>query len=60
MLLNIVNPNTTAAMTATIAAAAAKAARPDTRLRAVESEFGPASIEGAFRASTIFLRTHLR
>jgi len=31
VLLNIVNPNTTAAMTATIAAAAAKAARPDTR-----------------------------
>jgi allantoin racemase len=48
VLLNIVNPNTTAAMTATIAAAAAKVARPDTRIRAVESEFGPASIEGAY------------
>lgn len=46
--LNIVNPNTTAAMTKTIAAAAAKAARPDTVIRAVESAFGPASIEGAY------------
>jgi allantoin racemase len=46
--LNIVNPNTTAAMTRTIAVAAAKAARPDTVIRAVESAFGPASIEGAY------------
>jgi allantoin racemase len=46
--LNIVNPNTTAAMTATIAAAAKKAARPDTVIRAVSSAFGPASIEGAY------------
>ena len=36
MRLNIVNPNTTAAMTKVIAAAAAKAARPDTVIRAVE------------------------
>jgi allantoin racemase len=48
MRLNIVNPNTTAAMTKTIAAAAASAARPDTIIRAVESAFGPASIEGAY------------
>ena len=48
MRLNIVNPNTTAAMTKTIAAAAARAARPDTIIRAVESAFGPASIEGAY------------
>lgn len=48
MLLNIVNPNTTAAMTATIARAAAAVARPGTRLRAVESAFGPPSIEGAY------------
>jgi allantoin racemase len=48
MHLNIVNGNTTAAMTKTIAAAAAKAARPDTVIRAVESAFGPASIEGAY------------
>ncbi len=48
MLLNIVNGNTTAAMTKTIAAAAAKAARADTTIRAVSSAFGPASIEGAY------------
>jgi len=48
MYLNVVNPNTTAAMTKTIAAAAAKAARPDTVIRAVSSAFGPASIEGAY------------
>jgi allantoin racemase len=48
MRLNIVNPNTTAAMTGTIAAAAAKAARPGTKIRAVSSAFGPASIEGAY------------
>src|SRR6266516_3960357 len=48
MRLNVVNPNTTAAMTRTIAAAATKAARPDTVIRAVSSAFGPASIEGAY------------
>lgn len=48
MLLNIVNPNTTAAMTATIAKAAAAVARADTRIRAVEPTFGPPSIEGAY------------
>src|SRR5258705_1703647 len=48
MHLNIVNPNTTAAMTARIAAAAKRAARPDTVIRAVSSAFGPASIEGAY------------
>src|ERR1051325_5996 len=34
MRMNIVNPNTTAAVTKVIAAAAAKAARPDTTIRA--------------------------
>src|SRR5882757_569399 len=48
MRLNIVNPNTTAAMTKTIAAAATTAARPDTIIHAVSSAFGPASIEGAY------------
>lgn len=48
MHLNIVNPNTTAAMTATIAAAAKRVARPDTVIHAVSSAFGPASIEGAY------------
>src|SRR5689334_20168526 len=35
-------------MTRTVAAAAARVARPDTTIRAVESAFGPASIEGAY------------
>ena len=48
MLLNIVNPNTTAAMTGVIARAAEKVARAGTTIRAVESAFGPASIEGAY------------
>lgn len=48
MHLNIVNGNTTASMTKTIAAAARKAARPGTVIRAVEPAFGPASIEGAY------------
>jgi allantoin racemase len=48
MLLNIVNPNTTAAMTKTIAMAAAKVARSGTDIRVVESAFGPASIEGVY------------
>jgi allantoin racemase len=48
MLLNIVNPNTTASMTRTIAAAAKQTARSDTRIRAVNSEFGPLSIEGFY------------
>jgi allantoin racemase len=48
MRLNIVNPNTTAAMTRAIAAVAAKAARPDTIIRTTESAFGPPSIEGAY------------
>jgi len=48
VLLNIVNPNTTATMTATIAQAAARVARPGTRIRAVESALGPPSIEGAY------------
>jgi len=46
--LNIVNGNTSAAMTRTIADAAKKAARPDTAIRVVESAFGPASIEGYY------------
>jgi allantoin racemase len=48
MHLNIVNPNTSLAMTRTIAEAAARAARPDTVLRTVASDFGPASIEGPY------------
>jgi allantoin racemase len=46
--ITVVNPNTNAAMTRTIADAAAKAARPGTTIRAVASEFGPESIEGPY------------
>src|SRR5918998_1775423 len=48
MLLNIVNPNTSATMTRTIAAAAHAVARPGTTIRAVEPDCGPASIEGYY------------
>ena len=44
----IVNPNTTASMTETIAAAARAAAAPDTEISAVTSQMGPASIEGFY------------
>ena len=46
--LNVVNPNTTASMTRSIAAAARAAARADTVIRAVEPAFGPVSIEGFY------------
>lgn len=48
MLINVVNPNTTASMTRIIAQAAEKAARNGTRIRATQSAFGPPSIEGAY------------
>lgn len=44
----IVNPNTTASMTAKIAAAARSVAGPDTEITAVNPEVGPASIEGHY------------
>jgi allantoin racemase len=46
--LLIVNPNTTASMTATIAAAAWSVAAPGTEIVAVTSTMGPASIEGYY------------
>jgi allantoin racemase len=46
--LTIINPNTTASMTRTIAAAAARVARPGTEVRAIEPDIGPASIEGPY------------
>jgi allantoin racemase len=46
--LTIINPNTTRAMTATIAAAARRAASPATEIIAVEPSSGPASIEGVY------------
>ena len=44
----IVNPNTTASMTETIAAAARAVAAPGTEISAVTSPMGPASIEGFY------------
>jgi allantoin racemase len=44
----IVNPNTTASMTETIAAAARAVAAPGTEIVAVTSAMGPASIEGFY------------
>lgn len=48
MRLLVVNPNTTASMTATIAAAARAVAAPGTEIVAVTSSMGPASIEGYY------------
>ena len=44
----IVNPNTTASMTDTIAAAARAVVAPGTGISAVTSPMGPASIEGFY------------
>jgi allantoin racemase len=48
MKLLIVNPNTSAAMTEAIAAAARDAAAPATQVRAVHPSFGPVSIESHY------------
>jgi len=48
MRILVVNPNTTASMTATIAAAARSAAAVGTEITAVTSAMGPASIEGYY------------
>ena len=48
MRIQVVNPNTTASMTAKIAAAARAVASPGVEVRAVNPEFGPPSIEGYF------------
>lgn len=44
----VINPNTTASMTATIAHAARMVARPDTEIVPVTSSMGPVSIEGYY------------
>lgn len=44
----VVNPNTTASMTATIAEAARQAAAPTTAITALTSSMGPVSIEGYY------------
>lgn len=48
MEILVVNPNTTASMTARIGAAARAAAAPATRILAVNPAMGPASIEGYY------------
>ena len=48
MRLLVVNPNTTASMTAKIGAAARAVAGPGTEIIAVNPEFGPPSIEGYY------------
>ncbi|OAF06049.1 Asp/Glu/hydantoin racemase [Bradyrhizobium centrolobii] len=48
MRLHVVNPNTTASMTAKIAAAARAAALPDTVIDARQPTMGPVSIEGFY------------
>ncbi len=48
MRLHVVNPNTTASMTARIAAAARRAAAPGTEIVATNPERGPAAIEGHY------------
>lgn len=48
MRILIVNPNTTASMTATIADSASRVANADTEITAVTSSMGPVSIEGYY------------
>lgn len=48
MKIAVINPNTTASMTAIIADAARRVAHPDTIIHAVTSSMGPASIEGYY------------
>lgn len=48
MLIRVINPNTTAAMTATIGRAATEAAASGTEVEAVTSTTGPVSIEGYY------------
>jgi allantoin racemase len=48
MRIRVINPNTTAAMTATIGKAAMEAAAAGTEIEAVTSSTGPVSIEGYY------------
>jgi hypothetical protein len=48
MEILVVNPNTTASMTAAIGRAAERVAAPGTRITAVNPETGPESIEGFY------------
>lgn len=48
MHIRVINPNTTASMTETMAASAARVAAAGTRISATQPESGPVSIEGHF------------
>ncbi|MCI1748673.1 MAG: aspartate/glutamate racemase family protein [Acidipropionibacterium sp.] len=48
MRIRVINPNTSASMTATIASSAEAAAAPDTVIEAVTPTMGPVSIEGHY------------
>ncbi|KQW29575.1 Asp/Glu/hydantoin racemase [Rhizobium sp. Root274] len=48
MKIAVINPNTTASMTATIADAARRVAHADTEIQAITSSMGPVSIEGYY------------
>lgn len=48
MKIAVINPNTTASMTATIADAARRVAHADTEIKAITSSMGPVSIEGYY------------
>lgn len=48
MKIAVINPNTTASMTATIADAARRVAHPETEVLAITSSMGPVSIEGYY------------
>ena len=52
MKILVINPNTTASMTATIAAAARAVARPDTEIIDTNPQNGPASIQGFLDVAT--------
>ncbi|WP_419906240.1 aspartate/glutamate racemase family protein [Hoeflea sp.] len=54
MRILVVNPNSTASMTDTIAAAARRVARPDTRVAATNPADGPPSIQGYLDGAACF------
>ena len=55
MRIRLINPNTTASMTATMAAAARAVAAPGTQIIAATSQSGPVSIEGHYDESMSFV-----
>ena len=55
MRIRLINPNTTAAMTATMAAAARAVAAPGTQVVAATSQAGPVSIEGHYDEAMSFI-----